>query len=92
MKTLGIIYRRSLDEIGVNLNLFHRFADAEFVSAEDLKSTTGYVFLAMGGAITWKSKKQTIIVLSSTEVEYVALSKTPTVIKGNNEGSVILSY
>ena len=35
----------------------------------------GYVFLAAGGAITWKSKKQTVIALSSTEVEYVALSE-----------------
>ena len=35
----------------------------------------GYVFLAAGGAITWKSKKQTMIALSSTEVEYVALSE-----------------
>ena len=35
----------------------------------------GYVFLAAGGAITWKSKKQTVIALSSTEAEYVALSE-----------------
>jgi hypothetical protein len=75
MKTLGIIYKRSLDEIGENLNLFHGFADAAFASTEDLKSTTGYAFLAVGGAITWKSKKQTIIALSSTEAEYVTLSK-----------------
>jgi hypothetical protein len=39
------------------------------------KSTTGYVFLAAGVAITWKSKKQTVIALSSTEAEYVALSE-----------------
>ena len=34
-----------------------------------------YVFLAAGGAITWKSKKQTMIALSSTKTEYVALSE-----------------
>lgn len=33
------------------------------------------MFLASGGAITWKSKKQTTIALSSTEAEYVALSE-----------------
>jgi hypothetical protein len=51
---------------------------AEYVNwanADDHKSTTGYVFLAAGGAITWKSKKQTMIALSSTEAEYVALSE-----------------
>jgi hypothetical protein len=109
-KTLGIIYRKSQDETGNN-NLFHGYADASFANAEDLKSTTGYIFLTAGGAITWKSKKQTIIALSSTEAEYVALSEAgreatwlrnlydelgftqdnPTIIKGDNEGSVILT-
>ena len=36
---------------------------------------TGYSFLAAGGAITWKSKKQRVIALSSTEAEYVVLSE-----------------
>jgi len=36
---------------------------------------SGYVFLPNGGAITWGSKKQTTIALSSTEAEYVALSE-----------------
>jgi Reverse transcriptase (RNA-dependent DNA polymerase) len=71
-KTLGITYMKSQD-VTDNNNLFHRFADAAFVNAEDLASITGYIFLAAGGAITWRSKKQTVITLSSTEVEYVAL-------------------
>ena len=33
------------------------------------------MFLASGGAITWRSKKQTTRALSSTEAEYVALSE-----------------
>ena len=33
------------------------------------------VFIAGGGAITWRLKKQATIALSSTEAEYVALSK-----------------
>ena len=56
-------------------NLFHGFADAAFANADDYKLTTGYVFLASQGAITWKSKRQTIIAMSSTESEYVTLSE-----------------
>jgi len=33
------------------------------------------VFLAQGGAIVWGSKKQTLIVLSTTEAEYTALTR-----------------
>ena len=35
---------------------------------------TGYGFISAGGAITWGSKKQNIISLSTTEAEYVCLS------------------
>jgi hypothetical protein len=73
-KTLGITYRKPKDDHDEE-NLFHGFADAAYANNFDLKSTTGYVFMATGGAITWKSKKQSIIALSSTEAEYVALSE-----------------
>ena len=41
----------------------------------DQKSTSGFVFLPGGGAISWKSKKQTIVVLSTIEVEYISASE-----------------
>ena len=37
------------------------------------KSTSGYVFRLGGDTISWKSKRQPIVTLSSTETEYVAL-------------------
>ena len=37
-----------------------------------MKSTSGYVFLVAGGAISWKSKKQSLVATSSCEAEYVA--------------------
>ena len=73
-KTLGITYTNTPYEAD-NDNLFYCYADAAFANAGNHKSTTGYVFLGPGGAITWKSKKQTVIVLSSMEAEYVALSE-----------------
>lgn len=56
-------------------NLFFGYADATYVNTDDYKSTSGYVFISGGGAITWCSKKQTTIALSSMEAEYVALSE-----------------
>ena len=69
----GITYSKNHDN--VDTNYFYGFADAAYANHDDLKSTSGYVFLASGGAITWKSKKQTTITLSSTEAEYIALSE-----------------
>ena len=39
---------------------------------EDRKSTSGYAFLLNLGAVSWCSKKQPIVTLSTTEVEFVA--------------------
>eukprot|EP00253_Pinus_taeda_P016202 PITA_16202 len=41
-------------------------------SGDDRKSTSGYVFHMGSGAISWASKKQPIVVLSTAEAEYVA--------------------
>ena len=43
-------------------------------SLDDRKSTLGSVFSFDSGAITWSSKKQDIVALSSSEAEYVAAS------------------
>lgn len=53
------------------------YTDADWASnLEDRKSTTGYVFIAQGGAISWCSKRQQTVALSSCEAEYIALSAT----------------
>ena len=40
----------------------------------DYNSTTGYLFQIGGTDITWQSKKQSCVALSTVEAEYVALS------------------
>nr|GEV17572.1 zinc finger, CCHC-type [Tanacetum cinerariifolium] len=51
------------------------YTDASWISnTEDNSSTSGWVFLLGGGAISWASKKQTYITSSIIESEFVALT------------------
>ena len=74
-RTHGIVYKA----LPLQPSFFHGYADAAYhtayANADERKSTTGYVFIAGEGAITWSSKKQVSTALSSTEAEYVALSE-----------------
>eukprot|EP00253_Pinus_taeda_P022671 PITA_22671 len=45
-------------------------------SVDDRKSTSGYVFHMGSRAISWASKKQPVVALSTAEVEYVAKTTT----------------
>ena len=50
-----------------------RYSDSDFVGCKDSrKSTSRYVFMLVGGAISWKSTKQMIIALSTMEAEFIA--------------------
>ena len=48
------------------------YADADGSMAEDRRATSGYAFLVDGGAVSWSTKRQEIVSLSTTESEYVA--------------------
>nr|GEX14477.1 retrotransposon protein, putative, Ty1-copia subclass [Tanacetum cinerariifolium] len=49
------------------------YTDAGYLTdADDLKFQTGYVFVLNGGAVDWKSTKQSIFATSSAEAEYIA--------------------
>jgi hypothetical protein len=46
------------------------YCDANWISdADEICATSGYVFLLGGGAVSWKSCKQTILTRSTMEVE-----------------------
>lgn len=66
---LGIWYKYGEDDV-------QGFADADWAgSIHDRRSFTGYAFMMNGGCISWDSKKQRTVALSSTEAEYMALSE-----------------
>ena len=48
------------------------YADADGSMAEDHRAISGYAFLIDGGAVSWSTKKQEIVSLSTTESEYIA--------------------
>ena len=51
------------------------YSDADWAGdITDRKSTSGYVFMQAGDAISWKSRKQSCVALSTAEAEYIALS------------------
>ena len=51
------------------------YADADWADdSEDRHSTTGNLFLMAEGPVSWLSKKQAIVALSTSEAEYVFVS------------------
>ena len=51
----------------------HGFVDVEWAGDLDQRrSTSGYMFNLFGGAISWMSKKQSVVALSTIEAEYMA--------------------
>lgn len=52
------------------------FADADWANDTfDSKSISGFVFKVYGNVVSWSSRKQATVSLSSTEAEYIALSE-----------------
>ena len=51
------------------------FCDANWGNdIDDRHSICGYVFTLNGGAISWSSKNQSVVALSSTEAEYIGIT------------------
>ncbi|CAI0627471.1 unnamed protein product [Linum tenue] len=49
------------------------YTDSDYAGdINDRRSTSGYVFFLAGGPVSWASKKQPVMTLSTTEAEFVA--------------------
>ncbi|GKA05975.1 hypothetical protein Tco_0685095 [Tanacetum coccineum] len=52
------------------------YCDAGFeTDKDDIKSQTGYVFVLNGGAVDWKSSKQSTTAMSAIKAKYIAASE-----------------
>ncbi|GJS15881.1 zinc finger, CCHC-type containing protein [Tanacetum coccineum] len=72
-------YLRGTKDYGLSYvgypSVLEGYSDASWINhVEDSSSTSGWVFLLGGGAISWASKKQTCITSSTMESEFVALA------------------
>ena len=66
---LGLLYKKN------ELKSCVGFSDADWAGdLDDRKPTSGYIFQLSGAAISWRSKKQACVTLSSEEAEYIALA------------------
>jgi hypothetical protein len=50
----------------------HGYTDADGASQEHRHAISGYVFIIDSGAVSWSSRKQELVTLSTAEAEYVA--------------------
>eukprot|EP00253_Pinus_taeda_P021950 PITA_21950 len=70
-KGFGILYSSS------ESFMLTSYTDSNWAgSVDDRKSTSGYVFHMGSGAISWASKKQLVVSLSTAEAEYVEATTT----------------
>ncbi|CAL5343355.1 unnamed protein product [Camellia sinensis] len=66
-KEFGLFYKK-----GEKSDLYG-FTDNDYAGdSDDQKSTSGYVFMMGTRAVSWSSRKQSIVTLSTTEAEFVA--------------------
>ncbi|GKE53494.1 retrotransposon protein, putative, ty1-copia subclass [Tanacetum coccineum] len=62
-------------EVQRMLRVPYASAIGSIMYADDTKSQTRYVFVLNGGAVDWRSAKQSTAAMSSTEAEYIAIAE-----------------
>jgi hypothetical protein len=93
----GVVYSQQAQ----NHHQLVGFSDADWAGDKGTrKSTSGYVFMLNGGPVSWASKRQSSVALSSCEAEYYALTQAGkeavwinqllTEITGENQGPLTI--
>lgn len=67
--------KRGITYGGHDKLLVEGYSDSDWAGdKESRKSTSGFIFMLNGGPVSWCSKRQPTVALSSTEAEYIALT------------------
>ncbi|KAB2620555.1 hypothetical protein D8674_037640 [Pyrus ussuriensis x Pyrus communis] len=67
----GVFYKKGGTEELVG------YTDSDYAGdQDDRKGTSGYVFTLSSGAVSWSSKKQPVVTLSTTEAEFIAAASS----------------
>ena len=78
-KNFGLKIRPKIAEKSWNLNVF---CDSDWAGDPETRiSVTGFIVYLMGVPVSWRSKAQRGVTLSSSEAEYVAISEAVKEIK-----------
>ncbi|KAF7184799.1 hypothetical protein CNMCM7691_006602 [Aspergillus felis] len=72
---IGIVYKpHDAKDVMHKLGIVVGYVDADYAGCIDTRrSTTGYVFMFGNGPISWASKLQSVVSLSTCEAEYTAI-------------------
>ena len=52
------------------------YVDAAYANQSDCRSTSGFIFTLGGTPISWLSKRQSVVALSTAEAEYIAATES----------------
>jgi hypothetical protein len=67
----GITYSRDAGDL-----IPHGYIDTDYAGCQDTRrSTSGQVFLMAGAPVSWASKRQATVALSTVEAEYISLTR-----------------
>ncbi|GAA5905624.1 hypothetical protein JCM5296_000531 [Sporobolomyces johnsonii] len=73
---LGIVFGgRSLQHLGIDERRLVGFTDADWSNDPNTSRSRGGFLFMRNGPVSWASRKQTLVSLSSTEAEYIALAE-----------------
>jgi len=74
-KSCGILFPNQKEKDDLHLM---GYTDSDWCGDKvDRRSTSGFVFLLSGAPISWNSRKQDVVALSTCEAEYVASCNAP---------------